>query len=273
MPSITDIIITGTGMTSVFSYTTRRLYDRLTNEVYNRNARVYPPAGVISIVIPAFNEEDNILTTLKSILSQNIIYKYKDYFECIVVDNMSTDRTADIAKQYCQVISAPRGKLNARDAGIKYASGDIIVSCDADCYYPPNWLNLLILSFHRKDIVAVHAPVLGYGNLLVRLGYVWMASLSPHSLHRMNGGNSAFRKSAYFTVGSFDLSIEQNDRESIMLEEEIYFYRKLCQIGIVNYEIKAPCFTSVRPHGGQSLIDQRQIKTKYQEEIIRGERF
>lgn len=133
MPSVTDAIVTGAGVTSLFSYATSRFYDRLTNEVYNRDARIYPPAGVVSIVIPAFNEEDNILTTLKSILTQNILYKYKDYFECIVVDNESTDRTADIARQYCQVISAPRGKLNARDAGIKHASGDIIVSCDADC--------------------------------------------------------------------------------------------------------------------------------------------
>lgn len=273
MTNIIDTITTGAGITSIFSYATSRLYDRLTTEVYNRNARIYSPAGVVSIVIPAFNEEENILTTLKSILSQNILYKYKDYFECIVVDNKSTDRTAEIAKQYCQVISAPRGKLNARDAGIKYASGDIIVSCDADCYYPPNWLNLLIRHFHRKDVVAVHAPFLIQGNFLVRIGYVWAVSLSPISRYRMSGSNSAFLKSAYLAVDGFDLSVDQFDRISIASEEEVYFRRKLCSIGTVIYEVKAPCFTSMRPHGGKAQQDQRMISTSYQKEIVRGERF
>jgi len=273
MPSVTDTIVTGTGVTSLFSYATSRLYDRLTNEVYNRNARIYSPAGVVSIVIPAFNEEETIQKTLNSILTQNILYKYKDYFECIVVDNESTDRTAEIAKQYCQVISAPRGKLNARDAGIKYASGDIIVSCDADCYYPPNWLNLLIRHFHRKDVVAVHAPFLVQGNFLVRIGYVWTVSLSPLAKYRMCGSNSAFLKSAYFAVDGFDLSVNQFDRVSIASEEEVYFRRKLCSIGTVVYDTKVPCFTFTRPHGGQSQIEQRMISTDYQKEIVGGERF
>ena len=273
MPSVTDTITTGAGITSIFSYATSRLYDRLTNEVYKRNARVYPPAGVVSIVIPAFNEEDNIQKTLNSILTQNILYKYKDYFECIVVDNESTDRTADIAKQYCQVISAPRGKLNARDAGIKHASGDIIVSCDADCYYPPNWLNLLIRHFHRKDVVAVHAPFLVQGNILVRIGYIWAAAIPLVSRYKMSGANSAFLKSVYFTVNGFDLSTDQFNREAIAAEEEVYFRRKLTYLGTVIFEVQAPCFTFQRQYAGQALREQRLVNTKYGEEIIRGERF
>lgn len=271
MPSVTDTIVTGAGATSLFGYFTSRFYDRLTNEVYNRNARVYPPAGVISIVIPAFNEEETIQKTLKSILSQNILYKYKDYFECIVVDNKSTDRTAEIAKQYCQVISAPRGILNARDAGIKCASGDIIVSCDADCYYPPNWLNLLIRHFHRKDVVCVHAPFLLQGNILLRIGYVWSISLSPVPRYKMSGANSSFLKSAYFAVGGFDLSIDQFNREAVAIEAEVYFRRKLTYIGTVVYEMKAPCFTSTRGFGVKATTE-RPV-TKYEKEIARGERF
>ena len=273
MPNVTETIITGAGITSLFSHFTSRFYDKLTTEVYNRNAHIYPPAGVVSIIVPAYNEEDTIQKTLNSILSQNILYKYKDYFECIVVDNESTDRTAEIAKQYCQVISAPRGKLNARDAGIKYASGNIIVSCDADCYYPPNWLNLLIRHFHRKGVVAVHAPFLIQGNAFIRVASIWLASLSPTSWYRMYGSNSAFRKSAYFTVRGFDLTTDQFDRVQIAAEEEVYFRRKLVNLGTVVFEGQAPCFTFQRKHGGQAFREQRLIETKYQEEVVRGERF
>ncbi len=273
MPSVTDTIVAGAGATSLFSYFTSRFYDRLTNEVYNRNAHIYPPAGIVSIIIPTYNEEETIQKTLNSVLTQNILHKYKDYFECIVVDSHSKDKTAEIAKQYCQVISVPRGKLTARDIGIKYASGNIIVACDADRYYPPNWLNLLIRHFHRPSVVAVNAPVLYYGNFLIRIGYIWGYNVLPFSLHRMNGGNSAFLKSSYFTVNGFDLSIDQLDRETMIIEEEIYFYKKLTQIGTVVIENKATCFSISRPNAGQVMREQRLIETKYQKEIVRGERF
>jgi len=131
--SVSDKVVTGAAGFGLFSWLTNKLYGNMTDSAYNKYAKVYEPVSTVSIVIPAFNEEDYIEATLRSILSQNILFKYKDYFECIVVDNESTDRTPQIAKQYSQVISAPRGKLNARHAGIKFASGDIIVSCDADC--------------------------------------------------------------------------------------------------------------------------------------------
>jgi len=274
MPSVTDTIVTGAGVTSLFSYATSRLYDRLTNEVYNRNARVYPPAGVISIVIPAFNEEATIEATLRSILSQNILYKYKDYFECIVVDNESTDRTAEIARRYCQVITAPRGKLNARDAGIRYASGDIIVSCDADCYYPPNWLNLLTRYFHIRDVVATHSVILIQGNMLQRIGSVWAASIRSRTYmrYRLSGANSAFRKEAYSAIGGFDLTTNQFDREEIAAEEEVALYLKLSKLGTIVFEAQAPGFTILRAHG-EAMKDQRIADTHYQKEIVRGERF
>lgn len=269
MPSVTGTIVTGAGAASIFSHATCRLYDRLTNEVYNRNARIYPPAGVVSIVIPAFNEENNILTTLKSVLSQNILYKYKDYFECIVVDNESTDRTADIARQYCQVISAPRGKLNARDAGIKHASGDIIVSCDADTYYPPNWLNLLIYHFHKSDVVAVYCPHLSPGGGLYKVVMIWYMNL-VHSM--MSGSGSAFLRKAYFTINGFNLSIDQFNRQEMQIEEEMVFPAKLETLGKVVFELKACCFTSGR-HLYVNVEKQEHTKSTYVQEIERGERF
>jgi len=264
--SASDKIVIGVSGFSLFSWFTNKLHSRLTDEVYNRYARVYEPIGIVSIILPAFNEEDYIETALKSILSQNVIQKYSDYFECVVVDNESTDRTAEIAKKYCQVISAPRGKLNARDAGIRYASGDIIVSCDADSYYPPNWLNLLIYHFHDPQVVAVYGPHLTQGNLLYKIGMVWYMN-AIHSI--MSGSGSTFLKKSYFAVNGFDLSIDQFNRQEMQVEEEIVFPAKLRTLGKVVYELKACSFAS----GRHLEIKDIRSKSKYVQEVKRGERF
>ena len=270
---ITETIMTGAGVTSLLSYFTNKLYGNMTDSVYNSHAHVYEPAGIVSIVIPAFNEEDCIEITLKSILSQNIILKHTDYFECIVVDNESTDRTAEIAKQYCQIISAPRGKLNARHAGIKHAVGDIIVSCDADCYYPQNWLNLLIRHFHKPEVVAVRGPVLPQGNMLSRAVAVWSTTIL-HSVKKvMHGANNAFLREAYFKVGGFDLSIDQFNIEEMVMEEQVVFLGKLRSLGKVVFDIRPTCFATLRSGGRRTMIEQRLGKSKYYQEVARGERF
>jgi glycosyltransferase involved in cell wall biosynthesis len=270
---ITDAAWTGAGATSLFSLATQRIYDNLTREAYNYRAFVYEPIGSVSVIIPAFNEEAHLETNLRSILTQNIILRYKDYFECIVVDNESTDTTAEIALQYCQVISAPRGKLNARDAGIKYAVGKIIVSCDADYWYPPNWLNLLLRHFNDPNVVAVNAPYLPKVNLLQRIGFVWVTYLPiPSRRNRLNGGNSAFIRQAYFDVGGFDLTVNQFKMEGIMTEEEIVFYLKLKQLGEVVFDSQAVGFHLDR--GGHGVAGElRLTDSTYHEEIARGERF
>lgn len=272
--SVSDKVVTGASGVGLFSWATNRLYGRLTDAAYNKYAKVYKPAGIVSIIVPAFNEEEYIEKTLKSILSQNIILECPDYFECIVVDNESTDRTAEIAKQYCQVIFAPRGKLNARHKGILEASGDIIVACDADCYYPPNWLNLLLRPFHDQEVIAVHGNLLYPGNFLDKLFRVWTINLLPFAYSKiMSGANAAFKKDIYFKVGGFDLSINQSDIEEMLIEEEIVFLGKLKHFGKVIFNIQAICFAATRSGGRKALIEQRLAQSKYQQEVARGERF
>jgi glycosyltransferase involved in cell wall biosynthesis len=86
---------------------------------------------LISIVIPAYNEEKIIENTLKSIEEQS----YKNY-ELIVVNNDSEDKTEEIAKKYTtKVIWCPRQGFSAsaaRNEGVKHAKGDILVILDAD---------------------------------------------------------------------------------------------------------------------------------------------
>lgn len=104
---------------------------------------------MISIVIPARNEEENIERLLQSI-SEN---DYSDY-EVILVDGGSKDETRSIARSYdAKVIDGPRkGTGAARNKGWRAAKGDIIYFLDADWFISENVLQEIHRAFEEKDI-------------------------------------------------------------------------------------------------------------------------
>ena len=93
---------------------------------------------LVSIVIPVYNEEKAIGDDLASILQtmKNSGYDY----EIIVVDDGSTDRTAEIVRGFkdVQMIQHPynRGTGAARTTGLRAARGDVVVMTDGDGTYP-----------------------------------------------------------------------------------------------------------------------------------------
>jgi Glycosyltransferases involved in cell wall biogenesis len=92
---------------------------------------------VISVIIPALNEEDVIEYCLQSLENQN----YKN-FEIIVVDGGSKDRTVEIAEKYARVIKQKSKTIGgARKEGTLAAKGDILAFTDADTIFDPNWLS------------------------------------------------------------------------------------------------------------------------------------
>ncbi len=109
----------------------------------------------VSIVIPAYNEEKNIAKTIEAALAQD----YQDR-EVIVVDNASTDRTAEIASRYpVKVVREPiKGLLNARERGRIEAVGGLIANIDADCLPETDWLARGVEHFLDPEIVAATGP-------------------------------------------------------------------------------------------------------------------
>src|SRR5690348_7890348 len=92
---------------------------------------------MISVVIPAYNEEDYIENCLKSLMRQEVMPD-----EIIVVNNNSTDRTEEIVKKYPVILitEKKKGTIAARNAGFDMAKGNIIVRTDADTVVPTNWI-------------------------------------------------------------------------------------------------------------------------------------
>lgn len=95
----------------------------------------------ISIIIPTFNEEQNIGRMIKGVKQVMGDYSY----EIIVVDNNSADGTVKIAGSLgARVIHDDKGKGSALIKGFKDANGSILISMDADLSHRPNELRLLV---------------------------------------------------------------------------------------------------------------------------------
>jgi glycosyltransferase involved in cell wall biosynthesis len=112
------------------------------------------PAVRVSVVIPAFNEEASIGRDLAQV--QAALAAIADPWELIVVDDGSTDRTAEIAEAMgARVVrhEANRGTGAARKTGVRAARGEIVVMTDADGTYPNDRIPDLLATFPGCDQV------------------------------------------------------------------------------------------------------------------------
>ena len=99
------------------------------------------PEPIVSVVIPAWNEEEGILHTLLSLANTNTKYPV----ELIVVDNNSTDGTAALLKRLGvqMLLETKQGVGHARTAGMHYAKGKYLLTGDSDTLYPAGWITAM----------------------------------------------------------------------------------------------------------------------------------
>lgn len=109
----------------------------------------------VSIMIPAWNEENNIFRTLSSLSSNITSLK----IEIVVINNNSTDKTQEVlneigVRSYLQPI---QGTAFARQLGLEKAKGKYHLCADSDSFYPPNWIDLMSKPLMADDnIVGVY---------------------------------------------------------------------------------------------------------------------
>ena len=115
------------------------------------------PNPLISVVIPAWNEEEGILHTLISLSETNTKYPV----ELIIVDNNSTDGTAKLLQTLGvqTLLETKQGVGHARTAGLHHAKGKFILTGDSDTLYPSGWITAMgekMINGEKEPVYCVH---------------------------------------------------------------------------------------------------------------------
>lgn len=169
---------------------------------------------VISVIIPAYNEEKNLAKCLSALTNQEYP---KDSYEIIVSDNNSTDKTADIAKSFgAKVVTAEKqGYVHAVEQGFSKASGKIIACTDADTVVGTNWLSDIENVFKNSDNVAAMTGSVesDFNPVLFRRVVDYLYSLLLRFTFLIGnpniaGYNMAFRKELYDEIGGVNTDYE-----------------------------------------------------------------
>jgi cellulose synthase/poly-beta-1,6-N-acetylglucosamine synthase-like glycosyltransferase len=111
---------------------------------------------MISVIVPAYNEAENIANCLESLNHQTFP---REQYEIIVVDDGSPDQTANVAQSFpgIRLISQKnQGPAAARNHGVQQARGEIVLFTDADCIPLPDWISEMVQPLRQNpEIVAV----------------------------------------------------------------------------------------------------------------------
>jgi len=180
-----------------------------------------PGLPSVTVVVPAHNEAGNIPACLDALAAQDYPL---DSLEVVLVDDRSTDGTAEVARSWVdrlpglrilttetQRLSCP--KKNALEHGIRGSRGDLILTTDADCLPPPTWISATVRCFGADvGMVIGHAPLLSAGGPLA--GVLSLQSLVVSALAAGSAGvglpltcsgrNLAYRRQTFDEVGGFE---------------------------------------------------------------------
>ncbi|MBA3063455.1 MAG: glycosyltransferase, partial [Atribacteria sp.] len=191
---------------------------------------------MISIIIPALNEENYLPRLLGSLEKQNL----KDY-EIILADAGSKDRTIEIAKKYgCKVV--PGGlPAKGRNEGAKAARGDLFLFLDSDLVLPEGFLDVFLQEFKKKnlDIASTDLEFLSdkiiykIAGMLCNIYYTYTQYFSPHITQCI-----LVKKEFHEKIGGFD--------EDIKLSEDFIYIKKMAKIAKFGHLNNIRYFVSAR---------------------------
>lgn len=192
-------------------------------EFHQDESEILTEGILISVIVPVRNEADNLPLLLADLQNQSLP---KELFEVLVVDDASSDGTADIVIEYAAAndlnlsllysngdrSSSP--KKRAISTAIYQATGKYIVTTDGDCRVGEGWLSTIASFFAKTEAKCVSGPVtfndegkpMDYlqtveFSSLVGSGACAMAAGKPNMC---NGANFAYERSVFFEVGGFD---------------------------------------------------------------------
>ena len=178
------------------------------------------PQTKVSIIVAARDEEANITKTIDDLVAQQYP---KVLTEIIIIDDHSTDRTAEIVLSYADrnvkliKLNEDRAlnsyKKKAIQTAIGTCSGDLIVTTDADCRMGADWLATIVNLYEQKNYKMISSPVAyfqekSFFERLQSLEFLYLIGLGASTIGNKepstcNGANLAYEKTTFYEVGGF----------------------------------------------------------------------
>ena len=196
----------------------------------------------VSVIVPVRNEGKNILKCLADILKQDIS---PNLFEVLVIDDHSEDNTVQVIEHllktdtsFPQVLkllkpdgikTSYKGKKAAIQQAVEHASGQLIVTTDADCRMNPMWLSTIVNYYETYSPKMISGPVSFrkertlFGKLqtleflsLIGSGAAAIGNKIPLMC---NGANLAYERAAFFQAGGYNTpgQLASGDDVTLML--------------------------------------------------------
>ena len=224
----------------------------------------------ISVIIPTYNEESNIIKTLKAVKKQQCNFLY----EIIVADGQSSDNTVSIAKKFAKVyISPQKGKTFQLNYVVPKSSGDLLLFLDADTLIDPLFLQKIYKIFTKdKNLFACSARFKYYdgkclsfklGSLRFTITSYFFHNINMHLYYffknlfgypELSGCNIIVRKDIFLKAGGFKQPPNSLGIDKVFSDSLIYLIRKMKK-----GKIKTLNFISVLT-SGRHLNMRRSLK-------------
>lgn len=195
---------------------------------------------MLSIIIPALNEEKYIENCLKSIKSQD----YDGKYETIVSDGGSKDRTVSIARKYADkvIIAERKGIAAGRNIGAGVARGDVLIFLDADTVLVFNTLSELSKALKKKNVVGASCPIVPLSakarDFFIYWFYDQFAKATIEKNPHIAGMCCAYRKEVFEKAGGFD--------EKLKTYEDIELANRISKFGKIAFVENTIALTSPR---------------------------
>jgi glycosyltransferase involved in cell wall biosynthesis len=232
---------------------------------------------LVSVIIPAYNAERTIAECLFAVQQQS----WRD-LEIIVVDDGSTDRTADIVRSFSGVHYIHQenaGPAAARNRGAAHAKGEWVAFTDSDCVPRADWIAKLM----EKAGPGVHAVGGTYGianpaSPLARLVHYEIQMrhrIMPDRVNFLGSFNVAYLRSAFEEIGGFDETFRAASAEDNDLSYRLYYGGKnlvFARDSIVDHyhpEQLMPSLRTQRRHGFWRV----RLHQKHRNRATRGDMY
>ena len=195
---------------------------------------------VVSIIVPCYNQAAYLPDALNSVIAQTA-----SNWECVIVDDGSSDNTAEVASVFCKqdnrikyIFQQNSGLASARNTGITHSSGQFILPLDADDKFGVMYVERALNVFQgRENVTLVYSEAMYFGAKNERM------PLRPYSYINLLKENmifcsAVFRREDFNAAGEYDENLRtgyedwdlyirllNNESCVVQLNDVHFFYR------------------------------------------------